>query len=73
MKAVNHLTDKEIRNILKKIGISEKSELDNAIAEYKKYWRSVYTATFEGNKNKDNCARQEDTEINSRGQNFREL
>jgi hypothetical protein len=55
MEKVNYLTDEEITDALRRIGIRQKSELDIAVAEYKKYWWSVYLATPDGNNNKESA------------------
>ncbi|MEW6214149.1 MAG: hypothetical protein AB1478_02930 [Nitrospirota bacterium] len=53
MEPVKYLTDEEIIDVLKRIGIRRKAELDTAIAEYKKYWLTVYLASPKGsNKNR---------------------
>jgi|GEM_PF-6963033 len=41
MEETQLLTDEEIKDILLKMGIIHKTELDSAIMEYKKYWDSV--------------------------------
>ncbi len=53
MEAVKYLTDEEIRDVLRRIGIRQKYELDVAIVEYKKYWRRSYFAKAELDNNKN--------------------
>jgi hypothetical protein len=52
MEPINCLTDEEIIGVLGRIGIRQKPELDIAVAEYKKYWWTVYLASPEDNNNK---------------------
>ncbi len=42
MESITYLTDKEIGDLLRRIGIKQKSELDVAITEYKEYWKTIY-------------------------------
>jgi hypothetical protein len=42
MEPIKYLTDEEIKDILKSMGIDRDDELNVALAEYKKYWVSVY-------------------------------
>lgn len=53
MEAVKYLTDEEIRDVLWRIGIRQKYELDNATAEYKKYWWTTYFTKSEIDNNKN--------------------
>ncbi len=53
MEAVKYLTDEEIRDVLRRIGIRQKYELDVAIVEYKKYWWRSYFAKAELDNNKN--------------------
>jgi hypothetical protein len=42
MEPIAYLTDKEIEDLLRRIGIKQKSEMDIAITEYKEYWKTIY-------------------------------
>ncbi|MEW6417443.1 MAG: hypothetical protein AB1480_04895 [Nitrospirota bacterium] len=53
MEPINYLTDEEIIGVLRRIGIRQNPELDIAVAEYRRYWRTTYLASSEDNNNKD--------------------
>jgi hypothetical protein len=52
MLSITYLTDKEIEDLLRRIGIKQKSEMDIAITEYKEYWKTVHHAGFRSNNNR---------------------
>ncbi len=52
MESIEYLKDEEIIYILQRIGIRHKHELDIALAEYKKYWETIYLAELRSDNNR---------------------
>jgi hypothetical protein len=51
MESFEYLKDEEILYMLRRIGIRQKTELDIALAEYKKYWKTLYLAELRSDNN----------------------
>jgi len=64
MESIEYLTDEEIIYILfNRIGIRQKTELDIALAEYKKYWMTTYRAELRIDNNRGSFVNTMDEKI----------